>query len=71
VQELIAAEQLSVAVDDATWLCWSAMQGLVVLERKIRMINSLKGGADTSTADLVRRFTNLMVDGLRGRQEFK
>jgi AcrR family transcriptional regulator len=71
VQELIDAEQLSVAVDDATWLCWSAMQGLVVLERKIRMINSLKGGADTSTADLVRRFTNLMVDGLRGRQEFK
>jgi AcrR family transcriptional regulator len=66
VQELIEAEQLDVGLDDATWLCWSAMQGLVVLEPKIKMVNALKGGPETSTADIVRRFTDLMVNGIRG-----
>jgi AcrR family transcriptional regulator len=66
VRELIEAEQLDVGLDDATWLCWSAMQGLVVLEPKIKRLNALKGGPETSTADIVRRFTDLMVNGIRG-----
>ncbi len=66
VQQLIEAEQLDVELDDAAWLCWSAVQGLVVLEPKIKIMNALKGGSETSTADIVRRFTDLMVNGIRG-----
>lgn len=66
VADLIAAEQLDVDVDDTTWLCWSAMQGLVVLEPKISVINELKSGAPIATAELVARFTRLIVDGVRG-----
>jgi len=66
VADLLAAEQLAVDVDDATWLCWSAMQGLVVLEPKITVINGLKSGNPISTAELVARFTRLIVDGMRG-----
>lgn len=64
--DLIQTERLDLDLDDATWLCWSAMQGLVVLEPKIALINQLKGGTPISTAELVRRYTRLMLDGLRG-----
>jgi hypothetical protein len=67
VERLIATEALAVDRDAATWLCWSAMQGLVVIEPKIVMINELEGGEPVATADLVRRFTLLMLDGLRDR----
>jgi hypothetical protein len=68
VRGLVEAEGLDVDLDDAVWLCWSAMQGLVVLEPKIVVINASKGGSDDlATADIVRRFTALIVDGLRGR----
>jgi AcrR family transcriptional regulator len=66
VADLLEAESLDVDVDDATWLCWSAMQGLVVLEPKITVINELKSGSPISTAQLVARFTRLIVDGMRG-----
>lgn len=66
LRDLIAAEQLTVDVDDATWLCWSAMQGLVVLEPKIAIINQMRGGSPFSTDELVRRYTHLMLNGLRG-----
>jgi AcrR family transcriptional regulator len=66
VADLLEAEHLDVPLDDATWLCWSAMQGLVVLEPKINVINELKAGAPISTAQLVARFTRLIVDGVRG-----
>jgi len=66
VADLLEAEQLDVPLDDATWLCWSAMQGLVVLEPKINIINDLKSGHPISTAELVARFTRLIVDGMRG-----
>jgi len=66
VRELLEAEQLDVPLDDATWLCWSAMQGLVVLEPKISVINQLKSGSPISTAELVARFTRLIVNGMRG-----
>jgi AcrR family transcriptional regulator len=66
VGDLIEVEQLDVPLDDATWLCWSAMQGLVVLEPKISLINQIKNGSAVSTTELVGRFTRLMVDGIRG-----
>ena len=44
------------------------MQGLVVLEPKISVINELKSGQPISTAELVARFTRLIVDGVRGAQ---
>ena len=65
LRDLLAAEQLPVNVDDATWLCWSAMQGLVVLEPKIAVINHLRGGKPITTDELVRRYTHLMLNGLR------
>jgi AcrR family transcriptional regulator len=66
VRTLIEAEGLDVDLDDASWLCWSAMQGLVVLEPKIGLINAAKGGPQPlSTAELVRRFTALILGGMR------
>jgi AcrR family transcriptional regulator len=67
VERLIAAESLAVDRDTATWLCWSAIQGLVVIEPKIAMINELRGGEPVATSELVRRYTLLMLDGLRDR----
>lgn len=65
IREIVDAEGLDVDVDDATWLCWSAMQGLVVIEPKIRRLDEVKGGGELSTTDLVRRFTQIIVAGLR------
>ena len=66
VRALLESERLDVAPDDATWLCWSAVQGLVVLESKISLINTIRNGSPISTSELVERFTQLMVDGIRG-----
>jgi AcrR family transcriptional regulator len=66
VGDLIASEHLDVPANDATWLCWSAMQGLVVIEPKISLINTLKAGPPISTAELVARFTRVIVNGMRG-----
>ena len=40
VQRVIGAEGMHVALDDAAWMCWSAMQGLVQLESKINAIHA-------------------------------
>lgn len=65
VRALITDEGLDAELDHATWLCWSAMQGLVTLEPKIALLNKAKGGAEISTRELVRRFAQLILDGLR------
>jgi AcrR family transcriptional regulator len=65
VRELIEAEDLDVDLDEATWFCWSTMQGLVALEPKLSVIAATRGAADPSSRDLVRRFTALIVAGLR------
>ena len=65
MRAIIEAEGLDVDVDDAVWLCWSAVQGLVVLEPKIVRINEHRGGSDVTTDDLVRRFTRTIVAGVR------
>lgn len=65
VWSLIDGEGLDVDLDAAVWLCWSAMQGLLVLEPKIVLISSNKHGGELSTAELVRRFTTVIVAGMR------
>jgi len=65
VRAVLMSEGLGAHLDDATWLCWSAMQGLVTIEPKLALLNRAKGGAEVSTRDLVRRFTELILDGLR------
>lgn len=66
VQAVIDREGMHVALDDATWMCWSAMQGLVQLESKINEIHALRGAeTPVATRDLVRRFTSIIVRGMR------
>jgi AcrR family transcriptional regulator len=65
VKRLIDAEGLRVGVDEATWLCWSAMQGLVQLQPKIELIGQLKQAPVPAVDQLIARFTELMVDGIR------
>lgn len=66
VQAVIDAEGMHVPLDDAAWMCWSAMQGLVQLESKINAIHALRGAdAPVATGDLVRRFTTMIVRGMR------
>ncbi len=65
LQQLIDREQLGIGIDDATWMCWSAMQGLVQLEDSIAAINAGKGQEPVATSDLVRRFTTIIVGGMR------
>lgn len=65
VADLIESEGLDVDLDDATWFCWSAMQGLVQLEPKIALINEAHGGSPVATDDLISRFMTLTLNGLR------
>ena len=65
VRRLIDVEGLQVGADEATWLCWSAMQGLVQLQPKIELMGQRKGVAVPPVDDLIARFTEMMVDGIR------
>lgn len=65
VRTMVENEQLSVDVDEVTWLCWSTMQGLVQLAPKIALIAQVRGGEAPEVDDLIARFTTLMVDGIR------
>jgi AcrR family transcriptional regulator len=69
VRSLIDDESLDVDLNDAVWLCWSTMQGLVALSPQISGISELKSGTPVETPELVRRFTKLMVNGLRGADQ--
>jgi AcrR family transcriptional regulator len=63
----VAAENPALDVDDAADLCWSAMQGLLVLHPNITRRRS---GAGLPVLDLeqhVVRFTEMILDGLRTR----
>lgn len=65
VRSLIETEHLDVDLDDATWLCWSTMQGLVTLGPKLEVIAMYHGRPEPSSATLVREFTSRIVAGLR------
>jgi AcrR family transcriptional regulator len=67
LRELIEREGLNVELDEASWLCWSTMQGLVALEPKLSLMNQMRGNEDLATGPLVRRFTDLIVTGLRNQ----
>jgi AcrR family transcriptional regulator len=66
LQAIIEAEGLDVSIDDATWLCWSMVQGLVVLGPKFDVVSAAKGIDSTPPRVLARRFSELIVNGLRG-----
>jgi AcrR family transcriptional regulator len=67
VRTVIESEGLAADLDEAAWLCWSAMHGLVMLEPNIARINAQNDGrSETATRHLSRRFTALIMDGLRG-----
>jgi AcrR family transcriptional regulator len=65
VRDLIEAEGLDADVDAAAELCWATMQGLVVLEPKLALIDAHEGRPALPTRDRVRRLTTLMLDGIR------
>ncbi|MDJ0771076.1 MAG: TetR/AcrR family transcriptional regulator [Ilumatobacter sp.] len=67
VREIIETDQLDVSLDDASWLCWSTMQGLVQLAPKLEAISEFHGNGPLEIDELVRRFTDLLVAGLRSR----
>ncbi len=65
VSGLIAAEGLDVDVDVASELCWATMQGLVVLQPKLALLDTLSGIEPVPVGERVRRLTALMLDGIR------
>jgi AcrR family transcriptional regulator len=65
VRDLIEAERLDADVDGVVELCWSTMQGLVVLEPKLAIIDAAHGVDPVATSVRVRRLTSLMLDGIR------
>lgn len=52
-------------VGDAAKLCWSAMQGLIVLHSNMANMDEIVGREASSRDELVVRFTRMMVEGLR------
>lgn len=52
-------------VDSASRLCWSAMQGLLVLLPNMESMDAARERPTPSADALVERFTELMVDGFR------
>ena len=65
VSELIVAEGVAVDVDVASELCWATMQGLVVLQPKLALFDTLSGIEPVPVGERVRRLTTLMLDGIR------
>ncbi|HEX5613849.1 MAG TPA: TetR/AcrR family transcriptional regulator [Acidimicrobiia bacterium] len=55
------------AVLDAANLCWSAMQGLLVLHETMLHKTERAGGEATDIEETATRFTRLLVDGFRTR----
>lgn len=69
IQAIIDGERLPVDIDEATWFCWSTMQGLVTLEPKISLISEMKTGKPASVTHLVNQFTAMIVAGLRNSSD--
>ena len=65
VRRMVDGEGLSADVEEVTWLCWSAMQGLVQLAPKFELVAMLRGDEPPEVDELIARFTILMVDGIR------
>ena len=65
LEDLAAAINPKLDVDQAAKLCWAAMQGLVVLHDNFAGLNQQAGRDRSPIDDTVARFTNLIVNGLR------
>ena len=65
VAAVCTAEQLDVDVDEASKLCWAAMQGLLVLHPSMVHLDLLAGRQPVERDTLVVRFAHLLLDGLR------
>lgn len=65
IGNVLTALDSDVDLDLATWMCWSTMQGLVQLEPKFEVISRSKGFDQPSTTELIDRFSELIVRGLR------
>lgn len=68
VRELIESEDLDVDLDSVATICWAMVQGLVVLGPKIDFLCDFTGRPIASRPELVRQFTDLMVNGLRSHR---
>jgi AcrR family transcriptional regulator len=52
---------------DASYLCWSAMQGLLVLHPNMTRLGELQGRPTPDHEEMAKRFAGLLLDGLRRR----
>ena len=62
---MIERKGVDADLDHVTWMCWSTMHGLVELEPRFDMMSELATRDPVSTRELVRRFTAMIVRGLR------
>jgi len=65
VGDLIASEHLDADADVTAELCWASMQGLVVIQPKLELIDQLAGRRPVGTSERVRRLVQLTLDGVR------
>lgn len=68
VRELIESEELDLDVDAVATICWAQVQGLVALGPKIDFLCEFTGRPSAPRPDLVRQFTELIVNGLRSHR---
>jgi hypothetical protein len=67
VAELCTVEHLDVDVDEAAKLAWASMQGLLVLHSTMLRLDELGGRPPVGREQLVTRFAEIVVDGLRAQ----
>lgn len=67
IRGVAAAENPDLDVDDAAELCWSAMQGLLVLYPNMVRRRESSGLPVLDLEDRVTTFTRLIIEGLRAR----
>jgi AcrR family transcriptional regulator len=65
VRELLDADHLAVDLDLAVRMCWSAMQGLVVLAPKFDVIQTHHGEPAIPMREQVASFVEILVAGFR------
>jgi AcrR family transcriptional regulator len=65
VRGLIESEQLDVDPDVVTAMCWSSVQGLVVLSPKLTKACDARNRPQFVRPELLRQFTLITVNGLR------
>ena len=67
VRAVIAQDNPGLDAEDAADLCWSTMQGLLVLYPNMTRKREALGLPVPSLEDRVVRFTRMIIDGLRAR----